>query len=188
MFDLDLAHLLAAKGGRPMSVASLVSAIFLPSSLLVYFTRPDLFGSYGIAGGILFGAACGFPVVAACCFPWYALYWAGSKSERIEKRLQDAVSQAAVPPEPSLAEQVTTEDPFEWPTLLLGGWTANGILYGLVALAYYRPIILGATLLLTVAIVLGVWLVLALLFGIVLYRSERKTDSAIELFRKARNP
>ncbi|SRR6266566_3434499 len=188
MFDLDLTRLVAAKGGRPLSVATLLSAVFLPSSLLVYFTRPDLFNRFGITGAILFGAACGFPVVYACCFPWYAFYWAGQEGEKHERRLQDVINNQLPAPEPTLAEQVSREDPFEWPILLLGGWTANVVLYILVAVAYYRPILLGSTLLLTVGIILTVWLVLLSLFGIALRRTRKETDEAIESVYKARNP
>lgn len=186
MFDLDLMRLVAAKGGRPLSVASLVSAIFLPSSLLVYLTRPDLFTRFGIVGGLLFGAACGFPVVFACTWPWYALFSAASENERYQRRVLDAINNAPIQPEPSLAEKVAIEDPFEWPTLLLGGWTANSVLYLLVAIAYYERILLGATLLLTVAITFGVWVVLQTLFRISLNKARTETDATVETIRAAR--
>ncbi len=165
----------------------MVSAIFLPSSLLVYFTRPDLFTRFGIAGGLLFGASCGFPLVFACSCPWYAFYWAASQAEKHEQRVSDALHNVPVKDDPTLAEQVATDDPFEWSTLLLGGWTANLVLYVLVMIAYYRPIQLGKTLLLTVAIVLGIWLVLAVLFTIALKKRKREADARIESIYKARS-
>ena len=128
MIDLDLARLIAAKGGRPLGVFIALGTLFLPSALLVYLTRPDFYARYGIVGGIFFGAAVGFPMVWVCCWPWYVVLWAGLKQERITKRLPEAFRPGPKPPEPSLLEQATAEDPLEWPTLVMGAWLANGVL------------------------------------------------------------
>jgi hypothetical protein len=184
MIDLDLARLIAAKGGRPLGVFIALGTLFLPSALLVYLTRPDFYARYGIVGGIFFGAAVGFPMVWVCCWPWYVVLWAALKQERITKRLPEAFRPGPKPPEPSLVEQATAEDPLEWPTLVMGAWLANGVLYLLVVIAYYRPLLLGATLLLTAGIVLAVWLVLTVLLRLGLARFERETEQTIESIRR----
>ncbi len=74
---------------------------------------------------------------------------------------------------------MTAEDPLEWPVLLTGGWTANVFLYFLVALAYYRPLRLGATLLLTVGVVLAAWLVLVVALSIGVKRYRRTANEMI---------
>ena len=64
MIDVDLGRLFSAKGGRPLGVSVALGAIFLPSSLLLYLTRPDIYERYGLGGGIFFGAAAvGFPIL-----------------------------------------------------------------------------------------------------------------------------
>ena len=189
MIDLDIARLFLAKGGRPLSVGVTLGAIFLPSSLLVYLTRPDIFHDYGIVGGIFFGAAVGFPVVYACTWPWYALLSSAVKQEKLWQRIPEALAPGPGQAEPSITEQVTAEDPLEWPTLLTGGWLANAILYGLVALAYYRPLRLGATLVLTASIVVGAWLVLAIYVHFGLKRLEREVQASVDRIHHARtNP
>jgi hypothetical protein len=188
MLDLDLSGLLAAKGGRPLGVIVAVAAIFLPSSLLVYFTRPDLYQRYGIAGGIFFGAAVGLPVVFVCCWPYSVLVWPAVKQEEIRRRIPEAFG--TLPPRPprSATEKMLAEDPFEWPVSVTRGWTGNIVLYCLVAIAYYRPLRLGATLLLTVGIVLAMWLLLAVLLVLGIKRLERITQTAIENARKEARP
>ena len=114
--------------------------------------------------------------------------WAALKQERINKRLPEAFRPGPKPPEPSLVEQATAEDPLEWPTLVMGAWLANGVLYLLVAIAYYRPFLLGATLLLTAGIVFAVWLVLAVLLHLGLAKLERETDRTIESIRRNAAP
>jgi hypothetical protein len=185
LFDLDLTALLAAKGGRPLGVMVTLSAIVLPSSLLIYLTRPDLFQRYGIGGGLLFGAAVGFPIVFACCWPWYVLSWATLRQEEISRRAAQAFSPVQPPsPTPTAFQKMTAEDPLEWPVLIAGGMTANVVLYSLAARAYYRPLLLGATLLLTVGIIIAVWLVLAVLLNWGIRRLERQTNEAIAKLRQ----
>ncbi len=179
MFDLDLSNLFAAKGGRPHSVIVALSAIFLPSSLLVYLTRPDLFERFGVVGGIFFGAAVGLPLLSACCWPWNALLVAGVKQDELNRRITEAQGVVQSRPEPGVIEKVTAEDPLEWPVLLAGGWTANLVLYSLVILAYYRPLLLGATLLLTVGIILAVGLICAVALNARIKHLERRTNEAI---------
>ena len=78
MIDVDLGRLFSAKGGRPLGVSVALGAIFLPSSLLLYLTRPDIYERYGLGGGIFFGAAAvGFPILYVCTWPWYTLLQAG---------------------------------------------------------------------------------------------------------------
>ena len=50
----------------------------------------------------------------------------------------------------------------------MGSWTANLVLYGIAFLAYFHPLRIGATFLLTAAILLAVWFVL-FLAGMVFY-------------------
>jgi hypothetical protein len=188
MLDFDLTRLLAAKGGRPLSVLIALSAIVLPSSLLVYFTRPDLYKTYGIAGGIFFGATVGLPVVFACCWPWHAVFQAGVQQEEITRRIAEAFGTASPRPQLTVVETVTAEDPLEWPVLLIGGSTANIVLYCLVAVAYYHPFRLGSTLLLTVVILLAVWVVLVVWLRVALKRLERSTQAAIDNARKGAPP
>ena len=186
MLDLDLTALLAAKGGRPLGVMVTLSAIILPSSLLVYLTRPDLYQRYGIGGGLLFGAAVGFPVVFACCWPWNVLTWAAIKQDEISRRTLEAFGPPQPPaPAPTMLQKMTAEDPLEWPILVTGGMTANVVLYVLVALAYYRPLLLGATLLLTVGMIVAIWLALLVLFRLGMRRLERQTNEAIAKARQA---
>jgi len=183
MLDFDLSTLIAAKGGRPFSVIVGVSALFLPSSLLVYLTRPDLYQRYGIIGGIFFGVAVGLPLVTACCWPWYAFLTAVVKQEAINRRIAEARGTVQARPQLGVIEKLTVEDPLEWPALLSGGWTANIVLYGLVVLAYYRPLLLGATLLLTVGIILAMGLIWAVLLNMRIAQLERQANEAVANLR-----
>ncbi len=186
MIDVDLGRLFSAKGGRPLGVSVALGAIFLPSSLLLYLTRPDIYERYGLGGGIFFGAAAvGFPILYVCTWPWYTLLQAAIRQENIYRRIPDAAKLALPRPEPSTLEKVTADDPLEWPTLLTGGWTANGLLYVLVVIAYYRRLALGRTLILTAGIVLAVWLVLAILLHLGLKKRENDVQAAVARVQQA---
>ncbi len=71
------------------------------------------------------------------------------------------------------------EDPLEWPCLLTGAWTANLIIFSIATVAYYRPIRIGATFLLTAAILLSVWVFLLVVSTVTYFWAERKWNSKL---------
>ncbi|SRR6266487_4676545 len=184
MFDFDVGRFLLTKG--PLSASVAVSAVFLPSSLLVFLTRPDLYDKYGLAGGIFFGAAIGLPMLVVCSLPWYVLLGSAAKLEHLKYRAAQAIQGKAVEQEaPPVAEAVNRPDPFEWPGLVVGGWVANLVLYGLAARAYYHPLRLGATLLLTVSILVPAWIVLIAALNAAVGHVEKGVQAVEEKARAA---
>src|SRR5581483_6237695 len=184
MLDVDLTRLLLGKGSRPLSVSLVISAIFLPSSLLVFLTRPDIYHDYGLVGGIFFGAVIGFPVLIALSLPWFAGLNAALKAESLTERTRLAVAgEVLEKPTRPIAESVNDENPFEWPVIIIGAWFANLVLYGLCVLAFYRPIRLGATLLLTGSIALIIWLLVGIALELRLAHMEKPIKKLEGLIR-----
>jgi hypothetical protein len=149
-----------------MSLAIVASAVTLPGTLLIYLTHPGLIGTLGMHGLVVLSLAVSAPILILCSSVWYALMSGGAKLGRLVE--------APEPPAPTLEQVAQSEDRWEWMSLLAGGWFANLVLYVLVVVAYYRPIRLGATLLLTAGLLTVTWLSVSLLFGALCAWQARK--------------
>jgi hypothetical protein len=166
MLDTLLSHALTSQRSRPLSVAVVILALFVPASLVVFVARPNLYGAVGLNGVIVLSVAISLPIVLLCYGIWYtplSAVW----------RLQKMVAGQALLP-PDMATALSDEDPLQWPCVLSGGWTANLVLFVIAAIAYYKPIRIGATFLFTAAILAGMWTLLFLASAVAYFLFERK--------------
>lgn len=147
-----LADLISTQRNRPLGLAVTVLALFGPASLTIFLSRPSIYAQVGLNGVVLLSISISFPIVMLCFAIWYTPLSALLQVERLTQ---------GKPTEPDdLEAALKSDDPLEWPCLLAAGWTANLILFSIAALAYWRPLRIGATFLLTAAILLGLWLML----------------------------
>ena len=161
-----LSDLIATQRSRPLSVAVTVFALFVPASLTIFLSDPALFSSLGLNGVILLSLGISVPIVMLCYGLWYTPLSALWKAQRL--------FQGQAEPEDDLAKTLNAEDPLEWPCLLAGGWTANLVLYAIAAIAYTHPLRIGATFLLTAAILVVLWLVLGIASTVFYSAAERR--------------
>ena len=154
MITDSFADLISTQRSRPLSIAVTVLALFVPGSLTLFLSNPDLYTRLGLNGVILFSIAISLPIVMLCFGIWYTPLSAILKAQRLVG--------GGPAPETDLARILSADDPLEWPCLLAGAWTANLILYLIAALAWSHPLRVGATFLLTAVILLGVWFLLFL--------------------------
>ena len=164
-----LSGLLTTQRNRPLSIVIAVLSLFAPGSLIIFLARPGLFSQVGLNGVTLLSVCISVPVVLLCYGIWYAPMSTFLKAYRL---LQGQA------PQIDFMEALKMDDPLEWPCLLAATWTANLILFSIAAIAYYRPLRIGATLLLTAAILFGVWLILAAVAVIFDTWLERKWKEA----------
>lgn len=144
--------LLTAQRNRPLSVAVAAFSLFIPTSLTIFLSKPELYARAGLEGVILLSVGMSLPITLLCFEIWYTPL---SSMVRIQRLL------AGRKDETDIEKALSTPDAMEWPALLTGGWTSNTVLYILVALAYRHPLRLGATYLLTAGVLFGVWLLVA---------------------------
>ncbi len=147
-----LTDLVATQRNRPLSVAVTAFALFLPASLTIFLSDPVLFTTLGLNGVILLAIAVSLPIVMLCFGIWYTPLTTLLKAQQL---VQGRETQ-----DQDVAQAVNKEDPLEWPCLLTGSWTATLVLYGIAAFAYAHPLRVGATYLLTAAILSGLWILL----------------------------
>ena len=170
MIDAALGTFLSAQRSRPFSVAVAVFALFVPSSLTIFLSKPMLFAMLGINGVLLLSVGISLPIIMLC----FGIWWTPLTAIRNLQRIQREGSARA----PDFETELTAEDPLEWPCLLTGSWTANFILFVVAAIAYYRPLRIGATFLL-IAILLGLlWLIVFVLSISVSVSQSRKLAAA----------
>ena len=167
-----LTDLVATQRNRPLSVAVTAFALFLPASLTIFLSDPVLFTTLGLNGVILLAIAVSLPIVMLCFGIWYTPLTALLKTQHL---VQGRETQ-----DQDVAQAVNKEDPLEWPCLLTGSWTATLVLYGIAALSYAHPLRVGATYLLTSAILLGLWLVLFIASAIFSIWVRRKWTAMIQ--------
>lgn len=140
-----------------MSVAIAVFALFAPGSLTIFLAKPQLFATVGFNGVLLLSVCISLPIVMLC----YGILWTPLTALRQLERIQ-----REGPPRPEDFEtQLNTEDPLEWPCLFSAAWTAHAILFVVAAIAYYRPLRIGATFVLIATLLLIVW-VIAMAFSV----------------------
>lgn len=163
MSDSFAAHLIGQQRNRPLSLLAVSSALILPGFLLLFLAHPSLVEAASVPALLLLSVAPSVPIVLLCFALWYTF---AKSVERIQQ-IQAGPPQTGERP---FAEVLTEEDPFEWPCFLAGGYSANLVLYTLVAIAYLTPISLGRTLLLTAAVLFGLWFVEFLLLVVVAYK------------------
>jgi hypothetical protein len=143
-----LSALIATQRNKPLSILVAVLALFAPASLTIFLANPGLFATIGVPAVILLSIAISLPIVMLC----YGIWWTPlSAIFRILRALQGQA------PETDMLRIVTAEDPLEWPCLLGGAWSANVILFVIALIAYFEPIRIGATFILTAAILFGIW-------------------------------
>jgi hypothetical protein len=161
-----LTELISTQRSRPLSIAVTVSALFVPASLTLFLSKPELYTTLGLNAVLLLSLGISLPIVMLCFWIWYTPLSALLKAQRLVLGTKGE--------EGDLAQTLGVEDPLEWPCLLSGGWTANAILFVIAALAYRHPLRIGATFLLTAVILFGVWLLFALLTGAFSSMVQRK--------------
>jgi len=164
-----LSGFLTTQRNRPLSIVIAVLSLFAPGSLIIFLARPGIFSQVGLNGAILLSVCISVPIVLLCYGIWYAPMSTFLKAQRL---LQGE------PPQVDFMQALKMDDPLEWPCLLAGAWTANVILFAIAAIAYYRPLRIGATLLLTAAILFGIWLLVAIVAAILDNWLERKWKEA----------
>jgi hypothetical protein len=81
-----------------------------------------------------------------------------SEVRNLEKR-----SRGAAVVSPTIDEAVEAKDPYEWPSLLAGGWLSSWVLYAIAPVAYYKHILVGRTYLLVASVMCLVWIALGAL-------------------------
>lgn len=160
-----LTQLISTQRSRPLSVAVAALALFVPTSLTIFLSRPELYTQLGLNGVILLSVAMSLPIVLLSFGIWWTPLTAILRAQRLV--------QGGPPQEDDLAKTLSAEDPLEWPCLLTGGWTATLVLFLIAAIAYAHPLRLGATFLLTAAMLFGIWLVLAVASSVYYERVER---------------
>ena len=164
---IDISHFVAAQRNRPLSIAVAVSAVFVPSSLIIFLSKPALYTQLGINGVILLSTAISLPILLLC----YGLWYTPLKTIlQLEQRMKGETD------EPDLLDALKSDDLLEWPCLFAAGWTTHLILYGVAGFAYFRPIRIGATLLLTAAIIAGVWILVFIGAAVLTTLYERSID------------
>jgi hypothetical protein len=132
-----------------MSVAIAVFALFVPSSLTIFLAKPQLFAAVGFNGVILLSVCISLPILMLL----FAIWWTPLTTVRQLQRIQ----REGPPRTEDLESQLNAEDPLEWPCLFQAAWTAHLILFLVAAVAYYRPIRIGATFILLGLLLVIVW-------------------------------
>jgi hypothetical protein len=61
-----LIELILTHQNRPISIAMVASALFVPSSLTIFLSRPEFYSVLGLNGVILFSLALSLPIVVLC--------------------------------------------------------------------------------------------------------------------------
>jgi len=145
----------SSQRNKPLSVAVAIFALFAPSSLIIFLCQPLLFERLGVNGVLLISLAISLPILLLC----FGLWWTPLTNIRILQQIK----RDGPPKYDNIEAAVTADDPLEWPCLLNGGWTANAVLFSVAAIAYYRPLRIGATFLLVASLLLGVWVLVFLL-------------------------
>lgn len=143
--------LLTGQRNRPLSVAVAAFSLFIPTSLTIFLSKPELYARLGLNGVILLSVGMSLPITLLCFGIWYTPLSAIVRIQHLQAGKKD---------ETDIEKALSAPDMMEWPALLTGGWMANAVLYVLVALAYRHPLRLGATYLVTAGFLFGVWLLM----------------------------
>jgi hypothetical protein len=157
-------HLIGARSSRPLSIASAALGLFVPGSLIIFLARPALYVAFGINAVVMLSVAVSFPVLMI----WYSIWYTPLSAFRRGFELMHG----SKPLTGNLLDALNADDPLEWPCLLFGGWCTNLTLFIVAAIAYYRPIRIGATLLLVASGLLLVWLVVVVATTVTYMRFE----------------
>jgi hypothetical protein len=159
---LDMSGLLGLRPKSPLSVASAIGSVFIPSSLIIYLARPALFHDLDFPKLLLLSAAIGLPVLIL----WFFCFL-------IPNYLHQVRGEIRVPAAPidKVKVQEIGED-LEWPAFMAAGLTANLTLYAVAVVASFRPISIRSTMLLVAAILGGVFALTALVSFIQVIRTR----------------
>lgn len=142
---------LTSQRDKPVSVGVALLALFAPSSLIVFLSRPELYDRLGVNGVLLISLSISLPILLLCYGLWWTPFTAVRNLQKLER--EGEVNDF------DLEKTITAADPLEWPCLLVGGWTANLVLFSIAAIGYYKPLRIGATFLLASGILLSAWLI-----------------------------
>ncbi|PYT90144.1 MAG: hypothetical protein DMG36_20985 [Acidobacteria bacterium] len=166
-----LSGLISTQQNKPLSIVVAVLALFAPGALIIFLARPELFASVGITGVILLSICISLPIVMIC----YGIWWTPlSAIHKILLALRGEM------PETDFLRLVTKADPLEWPCLLAATWSSSVIMFGIAVVAYYVPIRIGATFLLTASILLGTYLIVLILTVALDTWARRKLKQRLE--------
>jgi hypothetical protein len=170
MIDDAIGTFLSAQRSRPLSVAVAIFALFVPSSLILFLSKPTLFTVLGTNGVILLSVCISLPIVMIC----FGIWWTPLNAIRDLQR----ISRHGPPRAADFETSVIAEDPLEWPCLLTGAWSANLILFVVAAVSYFRPLRIGATFLLLAALLVGLWIIVFVLSMALHVSLSRKLKAA----------
>jgi hypothetical protein len=162
-----LKELMGIHPSRPLSIAVVVVALFVPASLTIFLSRPQFFTTLGLNGVILLSIGISLPIVLLCFGIFRTPLSAVLKAQRLTKGKSNDFG---------LDEALNTEDRLEWPSLFAGGWTANFFLYLVVVIAYVRPLRIGSTFLLVAAVLFVVWIFVWIASVLFYRRVEREVE------------
>lgn len=157
-----LAVFLTPHRSRPVSLAACAGSLFVPGTLIVFLTRPELFFRLDIARFLLLVLTISVPLIALCYSLFYtALAMVYHTSLEAQKAAGMDVSAAA-----------DAEDLFQWPSLMAGAWLAMVIQFVTAVVAYERPIQLGATLIAVAKWLLGIWVLEMVIVSVIVARGS----------------
>ncbi len=129
----------------------------------------------GTNGVLLLSVCLSLPIIMLC----FGIWWTPLTAIRDLHRIQ----RLGPPQAADFDTAVTAEDPLEWPCLLTGSWSANLLLFVVAAIAYFRPLRIGATFLLLAILLFVVWVIvyaLSIWLHISLSRKLKAGSTAIQ--------
>jgi len=157
------------QGSRPLSVAIAVASLIAPGTLVIYLARPALFWRLGLPTAAAMSAVVSLPLQIIS----YGIFQAPLSALRRSEMMPENRGR-----EPKLLQVLTADDPTEWPCLLAGSWLTTWVLYVVAAVAYLKPIRIGLTLLLVAGILAFVWLLSAIVTGVVFAPADDASEPA----------
>jgi len=166
LLDL-LDSLVGTQKSRPLSISVAVASLLAPGTLIIYLARPAFFWRHGLPTVAAISAIVSLPLLMISFGIFHGPLTAARRAEAL-------VANGGVEPGP--IEALTADDPIEWPCVLAGAWLTTWVLYVVAAVAYFKPIRIGLTLLLVAGILSFVWLVASVVTGVLLHPSS--DDSA----------
>lgn len=141
-----IGSLLDLRPNQPVSTAMVVASAVVSPALLLLNAAADLFHSLEPIKLLLLSAAIGFPILFLCFALISSALSTAVEIQRLRRRLG-----RDVPTDDEL--QAAVED--EWPSAWAAGWLCSFILNSIAAVAYYKQVRLGATLILVASILTG---------------------------------
>lgn len=168
LLDL-LTALVGTQRSRPLSISVAVASLLAPGTLVIYLARPEFFWRLGLPKVATISAIVSLPLLMIS----FGIFHGPLSAIR---RAEALVANGGV--EPGLMEALTADDPLEWPCVLAGAWLTTWVLYVVAAVAYFKPIRIGLTLLLVAGILFSVWILASVVTGVMLQPSSDDSNDA----------